>query len=223
MKNGVFLGKASNNKSGAKVLFDLTEKRKGDSEKKIQLENFPIVKCVAGEKILCVQRQHPIEFIVPLGLRIIVVLLIFFFLVFISPSIQQILPFALNNSTFITYVILTILATLFVIETFNFLTWYYQFYIITNKAIIHRYSFRIGGPYSEVVFGDKMHIQDITRGAPNIIYDFLKIQDVYVYFHEIERKEPFIFKTPHNAQEIEDLLDSLQDNAAKVILKTNAI
>ena len=196
--------------------------RRGVENQK-QLENFPIVKCVAGEKILCVQRQHPIEFIVPLVLRIIVVLLILFSLVFVSPSIRQILPFALNNSTLITYIILTILSTFFVIEIFSFMTWYYQFYIITNKAIVHRYCFRIGGPYSEVVFGDKMHIQDITRGAPNIIYDFLKIQDVYVYFHEIERKEPFIFKTPQNAQEIEDLLDLLQDNAAKERLKTNVI
>ena len=50
MKIGFLLEKANNSKSGAKVLLDLSEKRKGDSKKKIQLENFPIVKCVAGEK-----------------------------------------------------------------------------------------------------------------------------------------------------------------------------
>lgn len=197
--------------SAAKVLFD----------SKKRLEDFPIVKCMLGEKILCVQRQHLIKLIAPLVLRIIVVLSILFPLIFISSSIQQILPFALNNSALIAYVILTILSAFFVIEIYSFMTWYYHFYIITNKAIVHRHSFRIGGPYSEIVYGDKMHIQDITRSSSNVIYDFLKIQDIYVYFHEIERKEPFILQTPSDAQAIEDILDLLQDNSAKEKLKTN--
>ena len=208
--------------SATKVLFDLKQRGNMNKEKK-RLEDFPIVKCVLGEKILCVQRQHLIRLIAPLVLRIIVVLSILFFLVFISPFIQQTLPFALNNSALIAYIILTIVSTFFVIETFSFMTWYYHFYIITNKAIVHRHSFRIGGPYSEAVYGDKMHIQDITRTSSNVIYDFLKIQDVYIYFHEIERKEPFILKAPRDAQAIEDLLDLLQDNAAKERLKTNVI
>ena len=190
---------------------------------KKRLEDFPIVKCMLGEKILCVQRQHLIKLIAPLVLRIIVALSILFSLVFISPLIQQILPFALNNSALIAYIILTILSAFFVIEIYSFMTWYYHFYIITNKAIVHRHSFRIGGPYSEIVYGDKMHIQDITRSSSNVIYDFLKIQDIYVYFHEIERKEPFILQTPSDAQAIEDTLDLLQDNSSKEKLKTNAI
>ena len=196
-----------------KILFDL----------KKRLEDFPIVKCMLGEKILCVQRQHLIKLIVPLVLRIIVLISILFSLVFISPLIQQIVPFALNNSVLISYTILTILSAFLVIEIYSFMTWHYHFYIITNKAIVHRHSFRIGGPYSEIVYGDKMHIQDITRSSSNVIYDFLKIQDIYVYFHEIERKEPFILQTPSDAQAIEDTLDLLQDNSAKEKLKTNAI
>lgn len=208
--------------SSTKVLFDFKKRGNINKEKK-RLEDFPIVKCILGEKILCVQRQHSIKLIAPLVLRTIVVLSILFPLFAISPSIQQILPFALNNSVIIAYIMLTALSTFFVIEIFSFMTWYYQFYVITNKAIIHRYCFRIGGPYSEVVYHDKMHIQDVTRNSSNVIYDFLKIQDIYVYFHEIERKESFIFKTPSDAQAIEDLLDLLEDNAGKEKMKTNVI
>lgn len=54
-----------------------------------------------------------------------------------------------------------------------------------------------------------MHVQDVTRKATNTIYDYFKIQDVYVYFHKLERERPFIFKTPENAQQIDDLIQSL--------------
>lgn len=199
--------------STAKVLFDL----------KKRLEDFPIVKCVLGEKILCVQRQHLIKLIAPLALRIIVLLSILFPFVFISSAMQLTLPFALNNSILTAYIIFTVLSAFFVIEIFSFMTWYYHFYVITNKAIVHRHCFRIGGPYSEEVYGDKMHIQDVTRSSSNVIYDYLKIQDIYIYFHEIERKEPFILKAPSDAQAIEDLLDLLQSNGTKEKLKTNAI
>lgn len=94
------------------------------------------------------------------------------------------------------------------------MNWYYQFYIITNKAIVHRDSFRITGLHTEAVFENKLHIQDIERRTQNVIYDFLRIEDVYVYFHKLEREEPFIFKAPGNAQQIEDLLQriSIQGN-----------
>lgn len=173
------------------------------------LEDFPIIKCAQGETILCVQRQHPIVLIAPMVLPIISSIIVLSILIFIPRFLPQTLPFPFYNPTLITYIILTIIAAVFLVETFTFMTWYYQFYIITNKAIVHRYCFRIAGAYSEAVFAEKMHVQDIVRNPPNIIYDFLKIQNVEVYFHKLEREEPFVFKTPGNAQGIEDLIQDL--------------
>lgn len=174
-----------------------------------ELKDYPIIKCAEGEKILCVQRQHPIVLIMPLVLPIIIFSLVLLSLVFFTPLLTQTLPFLIPTPTLTVYVALALLSLLLLIATFTFMTWYYQFYIITNKAIIHRNCFRLVGFYSEAVFGEKMHVQDILRNPPNLLYDFLKIQNVYVYFHKLEREEPFIFKTPENAQEIEDIIQSL--------------
>ncbi|GEM_PF-1896022 len=183
----------------AQVLFDLAKKK--------ELKEYPIIKCAAGEKILCVQRQHPITLIAPLVLPIIIFSLALLSLVFLTLLLPQTFP--LLTPTLTLYITLTMFSLLLLIETFTFMTWYYQFYIITNKAIVHRYSFRIASAYSEAVFGEKMHVQDIVRNPPNLLYDFLKIQDVYVYFHKLEREEPFIFKTPEDAQKIEDIIQDL--------------
>ena len=193
----------------AKVLFESTQEKVTTARKKQQLKDFPIIKCAEGEKILCVQRQHPIVLIAPMALSGIIALFVLSSLIFISLFLPQIFPFSLFNPTIIVYITLTSISTLLVIETFTFMTWYYQFYIITNKAIVYRHCFRLTGDYSESVFGENMHVQDINRRPINILYDFLKIQDVYVYFHKLEREEPFIFKTPDNAQEIDDILDDL--------------
>lgn len=198
-------------KGGVTVLFDTKGK-----EKKC-LENLPIIRCAVGEKILCVQRHHPIVLIAPMLLPIMSALIVLSALIFIPRFLPETLPFSFNNPLLITYIILTITSMLFVIETYNFMNWYYDFYIITNKQIVHRRCFRIVGVYSESVYGEKMHVQDILRVPPNLLYDFLKIQDVYVYFHKLERDEPFIFETPENAQEIDDLIQDLatQENTKK--------
>lgn len=132
-----------------------------------------------------------------------------------SYSLSNLLPNTLNNQILISYILLTTLSAFLVIELYTFMHWYYQFYIITNKAIIHRHAFRLTGPLSEAVFGENMHIQEIDRYSPNTIYDFLKIQDVYVYFHKLEREDPFIFRLPQNSQEIEDLLQDLVIQSAR--------
>ena len=55
-----------------------------------------------------------------------------------------------------------------------------------------------------------MHVQEIDRKPRNIFYDFLKIYDVYVYFHKLEKEEPFIFRNPQNSQKIEDVIEDLR-------------
>lgn len=199
---------------GDKVLFDSTKEKNITHEPKTKrLEECPIIKCAPDEKILCVQRQHPITLIVPMLMPVLIALFVLSSLFFVPIFFPQMIPFALYNTTLPAYIMATTIVIVLVVETFNFMNWYYQFYVITNKAIIHRHCFRIGGEYSEVVFGEKMHVQDMVRIPQNVIYDFLKIQDVYVYFHKLEREEPFIFKTPEDAQIIEDLIQDLVTQA----------
>ena len=173
------------------------------------LESYPIVKCSEDERILCAQRQHLIMFINELTLLIFAALIIPILLLFVAYSLPEITSIVAISPILIFYTILVSLAIFFVLVIFLFLSWYYHFYVITNKAIIDRFSFRIMGPYSEVVFGEKMHVQEIVRKPTNMIYDFLKIHDVYVYFHKLEKEEPFIFKSPQNSQQIEDTIEDL--------------
>lgn len=177
--------------------------------KNYRLEDFPIVKCAEGEKILCVQRQHPIVLFNQLLLQFFLLLLILIPVLLASHSISQIFLFGLNNNTVISYIVFTTVAAFSAVGLYTFMSWFYQFYIITNRAIIHKCAFRITGPYSESVFGEKMHIQEIDRRPQNIIYDFLKIQDIYVYFHKLEREDPFVFRAPTDSQVIEELMQSL--------------
>ena len=173
------------------------------------LKEFSIIRCADGEKILCVQRQHPIAFITSIVLQIIAALFTLVSLIYILGLLGETTAFTLPNSTLIGYLTFVIISTLLITETFTFLSWYFEFYVITNKQIVHRYSFRIFGSYTESVYGEKMHIQEIERRSSNLIYDFLKIQDVYVYFHKLERENPFIFKTPEDAQVVDDVLQDL--------------
>lgn len=197
-------------RSNTQVLFESTEKRGvGGEVKKKRLKDFPIIKCAPEEKILCVQRQHPIALVFSMVLPIIGTIVILVALIFIFLVTPIALPSSLFVPTLATYLLLILISALLVVVTFNFMMWYYQFYIITDKAFLHKHCFRIGGLFSEAVFLEEMHQQNIIRQPQNLLFDFLKIQDVYVYFHELERKEPFIFKNPDNAQEIEDLIQDL--------------
>lgn len=179
------------------------------------LKDFPIIKTTEDEEILLVQRQHPIVLFSQMFFISGMLLLIPALFMFVSSSLpcSPPLPCAtlniIYNQALLSFVLLTALCAFLTAEIYIFMKWYYHFYIITNKTVIERFSFRIGGPYSEVVVGENMHIQEIIREAPNIIYDFLKIQNVSVYFHKLEREEPFIFRLPQDAQAIDDLLDSL--------------
>ena len=188
-----------------KVLFESsTQKQKAG-----RLEDIPLIKCSPGEKVICVQRRLKIALIGPLLFPIIGILILLFIFMFTVQILPEGATIFFLNPTILIYVIMLSASLILLLETFNFMTWYYQFYIITNRALLHRHFFTIGGFYSDAVFLDEIHQQEIIRQPPNFIYDFLRVQDVYVYFHKLEREEPFIFQAPNNAQEIEDLLQDL--------------
>lgn len=175
-----------------------------------KLEDYPVVKCVEGEKIISVQRKHPIILVGHLLLLSFTVLTIPFAFSLIFLTYKDFLQPVIFSQVLIAYGILTLVTIFMIIAIYLFLSWYYHFYVITNKTLVDRYSFRIGGQYSEVIFGDKMHVQEIDRKPRNIFYDFLKIYDVYVYFHKLEKEEPFIFRNPQNSQKIEDVIEGLR-------------
>ena len=185
-----------------------TLQQKSTAKKRKRLKDYEIVKCVPGEKILTVQRQHPIILLAQIAsqtfLALAFIATTFFFL-----SYFHILNVSFLNYTLVSYIILAVASSFLLFTTYSFFSWYYRFYIITNKAILHRYSFRIGGEYSETVYADKMHVQDIDRISSNLLYDILRIQDVYVQFQTLEREKPFVFVAPENAQEIDDLIQKL--------------
>lgn len=174
-----------------------------------ELENYPIVTCREGEGIICVQRKHPVILIGHLLLLSFAILTIPFSFSLIFFTYPDLLNMVVVGQVLIAYGVLTLTAIFLTVAIYLFLSWYYHFYVITNKALVDRYSFRLGGPYSEVIFGEKMHVQEIIRKPRNIFYDFLKIYDVYVYFHQLEREEPFIFRSPKNSQQIEDVIEGL--------------
>lgn len=194
---------------GKNNVFQFREKRKTHKKERQRLEDFPIIKPGVDEKILCVQRRHPIAIITSLSLQVLFALFLIFSVIFISIFLPQISPITSNNWILMTYIALIIISIFLLIAIYTFMSWYYQFYIITNKSILHRYVFRIAGPFSDIVYAERMTVSDIVRHPSNLLYDFLKIQDVYVHFSKLEREDPFIFKTPDNAQQIEDLIHDL--------------
>ncbi len=173
------------------------------------LKDYPVVKCIEDEKIHCVQRKHPIFLLGHILLLCITVLIIpvsLFTISFSFPSFYVLI----TSPVLVVYTILTTISVFWVVFLYLYFSWYYHFYVITSKALIDRYSFRLGGEYSEVVYGDKMHVQEIVRKPRNLFYDLLKIHDVYIYFHKLEKEEPFIFRGPQDSQEIEDLIEDLR-------------
>ena len=107
------------------------------------LENYPVVKCVDGERIICVQRKHPIILFGHLLLLIFTILTIpisFSLIIFAYPDFFNLLI----SRVFMIYSILLLTTIFLVIAIYLFLSWYYHFYVITNKTLVDRYSFRIG-------------------------------------------------------------------------------
>jgi hypothetical protein len=172
-----------------------------------RLEDSNLIKLLPDEKILSVQRQHWLvifgRMIFPLFVAVVALIIA---LILPLDNLYALLPNALYLKTFFT---LSVICLLFAVVIYEYLSWYYQFYIVTSRCLMHIHFFRIGGFFFEEVFLDQMMQQEITRRAPNLFFDVLGIYDVYVEFSQLDRPEPFIFKSPSDSQYIEDLVENL--------------
>ena len=198
-------------KNHGKTLFQFAEKTEimTNKSREKRLEEFPVIKPGVGEKILCVQRKHPIALANAIIQQLFILLSILILILFTASFLQTTLTIRTTTWVVSAYMVLFAVCLFSVSLIYIFMNWYYEFYIITNRSILHRNCFRLAGPYSDIVYIDKMHLREITRVPPNILYDFLKIEDVHLYFQKMQQEEPFIFKTPSDAQTIEDLVHDL--------------
>lgn len=168
-----------------------------------ELKDAINIKLRGKEKIIEVQRQHPIVLLGP-ALIILLLILISTLPFFASPlqtyiKIPRIILFEFS---------LVMVSLTLILFTYSYMYWYYQFYVITNKCLFHRHFFRIGGYYSEEVFLETSPERDIFREAPNFFYGLLNVDDVIVFFQR-PGLEKFVFKIPQDSQRIEDCLEGI--------------
>lgn len=162
-----------------------------------------IIRLQPNEKILVVQRQHLITLFTPF----FYILIIFVFSLVGLFSIQIQSYFTIPE-VLIWDILVVVVCFLTTFGIFSYLYWYYQFYIITNKCILHRHFFRLGGHHSEEVFLETSPEREIKRAASNFLYSLLDIENVEVSFQRPGIGD-FVFEAPENPQEIEDILEKI--------------
>ena len=102
---------------------------------------------------------------------------------------------------------LALLSLLSTFAVYTFMRWFYQFYIITSKRLIHIHYFRVGGFHLDEVFYLQTKPTEVERHPQNFLLDFLGIEDVFVFFKNLERTVPFTFNMPPDSGKIEKLLE----------------
>lgn len=167
---------------------------------------FRGIKLFPQEEILDIQRQHLIALLIPLSgvaFFILVIIGMCLSLLYYFRYIQDPLLFVITAILVLAVAFTFLLA----LATYISLHWFYMFYIITSKRLMHVHFFRIGGFHLDEVLHERTDPLEIDREPKNFFLDFLGIEDIYVYFHRFERPEPFIFETPENSNRIEELLE----------------
>lgn len=162
-----------------------------------------IVRLYSKERVVEVQRQHVVSLLIPVFINLSLIIVALF----------SVLSLHLQNFFKIPEVILielffVIFCFFLTLTVFALMYWYYQFYIITNRCLIHRHFFRIGGYHSEELFLETSPEREIITQASNPIYSLFGIDDVYVLFQRPGLKE-FVFKTPENANRVENALEEI--------------
>lgn len=170
----------------------------------MNLKHFTGIKLFPSEQILDVQREHWLIVAIPISLSLGFIVTILVSLSFVTTKVD------LGKDILALVTLLTVAVTSFFINlaVYAFMQWFYQFYIITNKRIAHIHYFRFGGFHLDEVFHQQVNPLEIDKNPPNFFFDFLGIEDIYVYFKKMDRPEPFIFKVPQNAEVIAELLES---------------
>ncbi len=171
----------------------------GSNGKNVQgIQFFP------NEETFYVRREHIIVLFFPTAVIILAALLTVGF-VLAALRFQYIQePFYLILVLLFSLALFCLLSTFAV---FIFMRQFYQFYIITSKRLIHIHYFRIGGFHLDEVFYLRTRPTEVERHPKNFLLDFLGIEDVLVYFKNLERTVPFIFETPADSDKIEKLLE----------------
>lgn len=160
------------------------------------------IKLFPNEEVLDVQRKHKITLLFPFFLNGIFVVI---------ASLSIIMLFNSGSANAFLWAMLSVVGLFFsfiqIFATYTFLYWYYQFYIITNKRLIHVCFFRIGGFHLDEVFHEQTNPLEIDSRPQSFILDLLGIEDIYVYFSRFERPEPFVFRSPKDHVKIEEILE----------------
>src|SRR5260370_25486443 len=161
------------------------------------------IKILSGEKIYTIQRKHLISIVFPLASYILIAI------TFIIASVIISRLFLVSSPLVFIDAAILILSFLVVFGMFIVMNWFYQFYVITNKRILHIHFFKTQGQHFEEVFIAAGTEIKISRVGSNLIYDMLNVEDVYIEFRREDRQEPFIIRAPNRPEEFEEILDEI--------------
>lgn len=162
-----------------------------------------LIKLYPDERILEVQRQH----IVALLQSFTPAFIIFVLGIISSFLVYQQTIFTVGD-TIAFCLLLTTLSLSATLLLYSYMSWYFQFYIITNKCLIHKHFFRMSGYNIEEVFLTSTTEREIKRNASNMIFSLLGIEDITVSFQKLGLEE-FYFRLPENPQRVEDALEKI--------------
>src|SRR5436190_11365419 len=118
------------------------------------------IKLLSGEKIYTTQRKHLISVVFPLASYVLIMIIFIGTFIIISRSYPVISPL------FFIDAVLLLLSLFVVFSMFIIMNWFYQFYVITNKRILHIHFFIIQEEYFEEVFiaaGNEIKINRVTN------------------------------------------------------------
>lgn len=167
-------------------------------------KDFKGIQFFPEEEVLDVQRPHVITLIIPLSAIVFFIFLTvgFVFSLFYFQEVQGTV-----YVVFLLPLVAAVLSMLSMFAIYLFMRWFYQFYIITSKRLIHIHYFRIGGFHLDEVFYLQTKPTEVERQPQNFFFDFLGIEDISVYFKNLERTIPFVFNAPPDSNKIEALLE----------------
>jgi len=166
------------------------------------------IKLLSGERIYTIQRKHVISIVFPLASYILIMTIL------IIVSIIARLFLVISPLFFIDTVLL-LLSFLAVFAMFISVNWFYQFYVVTNKRILHIHFFETQREHFEEVFVAAEIEIKISRVANNFIYNILNVEDIYIEFRREYRQEPFIIRIPNRPKEFEEILDEIATGREK--------
>src|SRR3954451_10300985 len=128
------------------------------------------IKLLPGEKIYTIQRKHLISMVLPLASGVAIIAML------IATSIIVFWLYPVVSPLFFIDVMLIILSILIVFIMSTIMYWFYQFYVITNKRILHIRFFQIQGKLSDEMFFTKNTKIKVSRVATNLIHNILNVE-----------------------------------------------